>query len=288
MASCKGYSRANFWSSRPINEFDGAPTRFNKWMSKCRFDYILGALTFHDTAPPVYQDWFHFVHQLIDAWNKHMSTKFIPRWVTCWGEPMSIWKCACPSWMCVERKPHPFGNEYHSICCGLSGIMFGIELVEGHDEPPERPRPAFSEEGPTGGLLLRLTRAIHNTGKIVMLDSDFSVLDASMALKVCGVFATTILKKRRFWPKHCHGGDIEFTMTVSNIIVGKVRALKGEHKGAPYHIICMKEERWITKAFVTYGTTTPQEDSKMALRRLDNETERRFHCCDVHVNHYAF
>jgi len=290
MATCKGYSRDDFWSSKPINEFVGAPIRFNKWMSKRRFDYILGALTFHDTAPPVYQDRFHFMRQLIDAWNNNISSKFVPSWATCLDESMSIWlsKYTCPGWLCVERKPHPFGNEHHSICCGLSGVMFGIELVEGNDEPPERPRPAYSDIGPTGGLLLRLTKPIHNTGKIVVLDSGFSVLDALVALKKHGVFGTTILKKRRFWPKHCPGGDIDYAMSTSAVLVGEVKALKGEHKGVPYHIICMKEERWVTKVFATYGTTTPQEDSKVALRRLDNRTERCFHYCDVFVNHYSF
>ena len=36
-----------------------------------------------------------------------------------------------PGFMYVPRKPHPKRNEYHSICCSISGIMFGIELVEG-------------------------------------------------------------------------------------------------------------------------------------------------------------
>jgi hypothetical protein len=35
--------------------------------------------------------------------------------------------------MFVPRKPHPMGNEYHSVCCNAIGIMFGIELVEGKD-----------------------------------------------------------------------------------------------------------------------------------------------------------
>ena len=290
MATCKGYSRDDFWSSRPIDEFVGAPTRFNKWMSKRRFDYILGALVFHATPPPLCQDRFHFVRELINAWNENMADKFIPSWASCLDESMSVWlaKCTCPGWMCVERKPHPFGNQCHSICCGLSGIMHAIELVEGNDEPPERPRPTYSEEGPTGGLLLRLTRPIHNTGKVVILDSGFSVLDAIVALKQRGVFATTILKKRRFWPKYCPGDDINLTMTSSEIKVGDVRALKGEHKGTPYHIICMKEEKWITKVFDACGTTVQQDDSKMVLRRLNDRSEVRFRYCDVHVNHYEY
>ena len=291
MATCKGYSRDDFWSSKPINEFVGAPIRFNAWMSKRRFDYILGGLTFHDKEAPAHQDRFHFVRQLIEAWNENMQDRFVPGWATCLDESMSVWlaKHTCPGWMCVERKPHPFGNEYHSICCGLSGIiMFAIEICEGNDEPPEKPRPPWSDEGQTGGLLCRLTKSIHNTGKVVILDSGFSVLNALITLQTLGVHATAVCKKRRFWPQHCPGDDVNYTMSDLAIKVGEVRALNGTHRDVPYHIICMKEERWVTKLFATCGTTTEVEDSKMVLRRLNNGTERRFHCCDVFVNHYAY
>ena len=39
----------------------------------------------------------------------------------------------------MPHKPHPFGNEYHSMCCGLSGNMYSIELVEGKDWPHQSP-----------------------------------------------------------------------------------------------------------------------------------------------------
>ncbi len=32
-------------------------------------------------------------------------------------------------------KPHPFGNEYHSVCCGLLGVMTRIELIEEKIDP---------------------------------------------------------------------------------------------------------------------------------------------------------
>ena len=40
-------------------------------------------------------------------------------------------KYTCPAWMCVVRKPHPFGNERHTIDCGLSTIMWFAEIVDG-------------------------------------------------------------------------------------------------------------------------------------------------------------
>ena len=42
--------------------------------------------------------------------------------------------------MVVPRKPHPFGNEYHTIADGDDGkpIMFRIKLVEGKDRQKKK------------------------------------------------------------------------------------------------------------------------------------------------------
>ena len=55
-----------------------------------------------------------------------MEEQFGSGWITCLDKSMSIWTSHgyCP------RKPHPVGNEHHTICCDLSGIMFAIEMVE--------------------------------------------------------------------------------------------------------------------------------------------------------------
>ena len=39
--------------------------------------------------------------------------------------------------MSLPRKPHPFGNEYHSIADGDDGkpIMWRVRIVEGKDRP---------------------------------------------------------------------------------------------------------------------------------------------------------
>jgi hypothetical protein len=66
-----------------------------------------------------------------------------------------ISRWTCPGWVFCPQKPHPFGNEYHSICCGDSGIMYQIELVEGKDAPTPNTQP-HSDKGKTVGLLLRL------------------------------------------------------------------------------------------------------------------------------------
>jgi len=56
--------------------------------------------------------------------------------------------------MVVPRKPWPFGNEYHTIACGESEIIFGVDLVKGKDVPPQCAPKEFSELGKTIGTML--------------------------------------------------------------------------------------------------------------------------------------
>jgi Transposase IS4 len=98
--------------------------------------------------------------------------------VTTLDESMSVWNThyTCPGFMVVPRKPHPLGNEYHTIACGLLGILFKMELVEGKDTPTQRNPSEFNEKGKTVGLLLRLTKQLRGAAHVVILDSGFCVL----------------------------------------------------------------------------------------------------------------
>ena len=92
------------------------------------------------------------VHKDVPAKN---MKEFISGWVICLDESMSSWlnRWTCPGWIFCPRKPHPFGNEWHTACCGLSGILFAFELVEGKDAPPQIEVP-HAQHGKTTGLLL--------------------------------------------------------------------------------------------------------------------------------------
>ena len=85
-----------------------------------------------------------------------MNEKFQPGWIACLDESMSTWtnKFTCPGFMFVPQKPWPFGNEYHTICCGLSGILFGLELVEGKDALHHAQSKVYDAFGKTIGLLM--------------------------------------------------------------------------------------------------------------------------------------
>ena len=45
--------------------------------------------------------------------------------------------------------------------------MFGLEIVEGQDEPDVIRNKKKNKHGPTTGLLLRLTKSLWETGKFV-------------------------------------------------------------------------------------------------------------------------
>jgi hypothetical protein len=226
ISTVTGSNHRDFWATADISAFEGAPFRFNIWMTRTRFEEILNALRFTDSPVPTYNDKFFSVRQLIAEFNKNMSAQFVPSWISCLDESMCAWtsKYTCPGWMVVPRKPHPYGNEYHTICCGISGIMYYIELVEGKDRPRELPL-QYSEKGKTSGLLLRMTSPIHGTGKVVIMDSGFCVLDALLALKSVGVFGSALIKKRRYWPKGIDGDEINRHMAGKE--VGECNAIKG-------------------------------------------------------------
>lgn len=257
MALVQGFQRRDFWSTSPITgspESDGAPYRFNAYMARGRFESILESLMYTTDEPPEYVDKFWEVRQLLQEWNDNMEQNFISGWLSVLDESMSVWTnmYTCPGFMFVPRKPHPFGNEYHTICDCESGVLYRLELVEGKDCPAERPKPEFDALGKTVGLLLRLTKALWGTGKCLILDSGFCVLKGMAELKKRGVFAAAQIKKRRYWPKYVDGEAIKAHFADKE--VGDVACLPGVLDNVPVYIHCMKEPDYITMLMSNYGT----------------------------------
>ena len=122
---------------------------------------------------------------MIDAWQTNMNAIFSPGFMNCLDESLSIWtnKFTFPGFMFVPRKPWPFGNEYHTVCCCSSGNMWGIGLVEGKDQPPELGQQQYGNLGATVRLLLCLFVPIFHLGFVVVLDSSFCVLKGIIELR---------------------------------------------------------------------------------------------------------
>jgi Transposase IS4 len=254
------------------------------FMSRNRFEDILYALQYTLMDPPLYKDKFFEIREIVEAWNKNMEENFNPSWASCLDESMMEWtnQYTCPGFMFVPRKPHPFGNEWHSICCGLSGIMYAVELVEGKDKPPNHSK-EFDEKGKTVGLLLRLTKRIWSTGKIVVLDSGFCVLKGIIELRQRGVFAAAVIKKRRYWPKYIPGEQIQQHFAGQE--VGSVDALGGTLDGVPFHVFCMKDDGYVTMLMSSYGTNERVGNDK--IRFVEGE-KMVFKYPEVVSNHYRY
>ena len=190
--------------------------------------------------------------------------------------------------MCVPRKPWPFGNEWHSICCGITGIMYAVELVEGKDEPTQRPK-KYATLGKTVSLLLRLTESIWGTSRLVILDSGFCVLEGILALRERGVFASALIKKRRYWPKNVDGEAI--IRHFSDKTVGDIDALLGCHKGRNFHIYGMKEPDYVMQLMSTYGTLErhgPERTRVISDTASGLNTRLKFCYPEVVYNHYQY
>ena len=275
----------------------GAPFRLTPYMLYARFnaihDCIINKMTSSDLPP--YKDRFWRVREIVKEWNKNVQGKFIPAWVSCLDKSMMAWlnKYSCYGWTDVPRKPHPFRNEWHSISCGVSGIMFGIELVEGKDEPKERPEKEFNQiEGRKTkmvGLLLRMTKPLWNSGKVVVLDSGFCVLKGLMRLLKRGVYALAVIKKQRYWPRFIKGDDVKQHMEGKE--VGTTDALPGCMDKSDFHIFAMKENQYTMMLMSTYGglTDVPGSIAKQAWKDNNNTLQRRtFTYQELFHNHYAY
>lgn len=285
LLSChQGGERKHYWSTDPITHQSAAPIRVNEYMSKNRFNLILSLMDFTTGDPPGHRDKFWSIRLLLHAWNSNMDQNFSAGWISCLDESMMAWtaKYSCPGFMYVPRKPHPFGNEFHTIGCGVSGVLYRMEIVEGKDQPAQHV-PQFSEKGKTAGLLLRLTKPIHSTGRVVVLDSGFCVLQAIHSLAMVGVFASAMIKKRRYWPKHIDGEMIKTTF--NNKPVGFADSIGGQYDGRPFDVFCMKDVSWTTMLMSTYGTNQPKGEEQ---KRKVNNREVRFRYPEVVANHYLY
>ncbi len=100
--------------------------------------------------------------------------------------------------MCIPRKPHCFGKEDHTICNdNLSKgapIKFCVELVEGKDRPLKLRPKEFEDCGNTVGLMIFMSKNLWNTGKVVSMDSGFSVSKGIIAMKEKGEFGQALIK----------------------------------------------------------------------------------------------
>ena len=101
LSMTSGHKRRDFWSASEVDIFQGALFRLHGIISKTRFEAILRALKITNCAKPPFNDRFWEVRQVLQMWKHHVQENFVPSWVSCLDESMSIWfnKWICPGWV---------------------------------------------------------------------------------------------------------------------------------------------------------------------------------------------
>ena len=149
---------------------------------------------------------------------------------------------ACPGFFFCPHKPHPMGNEYHTICCGGIDILYGWEIVEGRDHTIPMGSPQFETRHnmKTVGLMLQITRSLWSTGKAVIMDSGFFVLKVLLKMNGGGGgYGSALMKKRYYWPRGVHRDGINECFRSKN--VGDVGCLSGEWDETEFNVFVLKE-----------------------------------------------
>ena len=231
------YKIADFFSMRSRDTLFTCPY-LGQFMSGKRFAIVNSCMCITTREPPTtYRDKFWEIREMCEAFNEHMDTFFSPGTQTCIDESMVAFlaRWACPGWVNVKRKPHPFGNEYHIIADVETKIIFGVEIVETKkDAPTEGPyaKKLFEDEmSKIASLCVRLAKPIWGSGRIVGLDSGFGGIPAVLELKKKGLFANAQMKKKAGWPAKTKAS--EMIDELAGKPVGTVRVREGrigEHK----------------------------------------------------------
>jgi hypothetical protein len=290
MSTHEGCHRRDWWSTTAVSMYSGAPFRFHDYMTRSRFEDILQALRY-TTQQPTNDDRFYEVREMVDCWNKNMAKNFRPSYINCLDESMSPWSNVyrCPGYMYVPRKPHPFGNEYHSVACGQSGLMWGVEMVEGKDQPKNSTKDYEDRGGKTVGLLLRLTKPFWYSGICLVLDSGFCVLKALVELRRVGIYAAAVIKKRRYWPKYILGQEIADHFIGKQ--VGSFDVQHGKLDGINFGVFAMKEPDYVMSLMATYGTDEAVQESAAVRTTINDDGESRLHFfkyTELFHNHFKF
>ena len=143
-----------------------------------------------------------------------------------------------------------------------------MEIVEGRAHPPQRGLPEYEAEfGKSVSLILRMSKTIFHSGRVVVMDSAFCQLNALIELLRRGVFALVVIKKKRFWPRSVRGQEMDEKVGATPI--GTVAVLQGAMGANRFMLIALRDSKHVLKLMSTYGSIDRVEPPK---RRMDQVT----------------
>ena len=110
------------------------------------------------------------------------------------------------------------------------------------------------------------------------------VLQGIVELCKKGVFAAAQTKKWCYWPKNIPGETIVLHFATKD--VGHIDDLQGQLDGVCFHVICRKEEDYVSMLILTYGTQEWMGNEK--YHKLMEGNIRRFKYPEVPHNHFRY
>lgn len=223
----------DFWSEDET--FLRPAPRFGRWMSRTRFESITAALTF--TADEREDDPIAPVREIYAAFNENMCRVFRPSWVVTVDESMVAWTAqdSMPHFVFVGRKPTPTGQECHDIACGLSSIIFVLDIVA---RIPSELKPFEDRYKATAALVLNLCNQsdlFDDRPRLLIGDSAFPSIELMKELKAHGIHSIFALKKQSGWRQGVPGDHVLFPL--SQLELGNSVCLQSTRARQPHFFI---------------------------------------------------
>ena len=103
----------------------------------------------------------------------------------------------------------------------------------------------------TARLLLRLTKLLYGTGKIIILDSGFCILKGIAELCKKGVYSLALIKKCCYWQKEIPRKVIDERMV--DKLISATDTISGKLEGVDYNLFIMKDKDFTIKLMSAYG-----------------------------------
>jgi len=173
------------------------------------------------------------------------------------------------------------------IVCGELEILFWVDLVEGKDQPPEKPKEYSVEHTKTVATVLWLAKPLFAIGTVIIMDSGFCVLKVIVSLLLFGVYSSALIKKQCYWPKDVPGDDIARHFESKE--VGDVDDLPGMMQGHCFFLFAMKEPDYILSIMSTYGTTERTGKEHICAYMVNGTTRCKFIIYpECITNHYMY
>lgn len=200
--------RRVYWS---LSQYDAgvfSSPQLGQYMPRRRFELITKHLTLGDNGDPTdklryYREWLNAVRdQFLSAINAGREIVLDETMIV----NKNIEKAVALTY--ISRKPQPWGHEFWTVVCAISGVLLWYELNEGKEVT--RKAKYYEQYGATTATTLRLTEPFQNRGRIVYIDSWFQSVKSCTALLERKTYSVGIVKTaHRNYPRETLDRDCE-------------------------------------------------------------------------------